>query len=180
MLFADKEAIEVEIYFDLERSSKKYSVYYNYERSKLLKKRMPSYTIGVFCGVVILIGLLINSDLILHMGLIILTVYVLLYLFYWIRLEKIKNQFLHNLKRLDIESERKFTFGFDGEKIYSKSENAYKELNWNLVTDYEINDIDLYLYIGKRQLYDIYSEDVLGYEAYTRFKQMVEKAITNS
>ena len=70
-----------------------------------------------------------------------------------------------------------FVFKFNEEIIAYESENAKREIKWNLIQKYHENDKEIYLFLEGNQLFDIMSELIMGVGKYAIFKKILKNKI---
>ena len=136
--------IIVDVEFDHERSSEKFSKYFVFERNKHLS--IHHLLILLLFGLtLIFIGELFKLEFLTSLGIFSALVSFGIFMYYFIKYSKMSRRQSNYLRILDLASERNFKFKFDENIIAYEAPNSYREINWNLIKELEENEDDLYM-----------------------------------
>jgi len=122
----------------------------------------------------ILVGAFTEIDILWILGLISAFLIGIFLLYFFVRFEIAFSKFSKELEKKAKSSDKNFQFSFDSETIVYKSENVNSEIKWTMVKDYQVNGKDLYLFLENRELFDIFSETIMGAEKFEKFKELVK------
>ena len=150
-----------EIKYDLELTKKLYNRYFKYER-KLLFQKIPIKTLFGLSILLIVIGIGLGIYMYWILGLILTTITAIFLLYYYFRFNMVINKFSKDLEKKAKSGDSDFQFSFDSEFIYYTGKNMNTEIKWDMIKSYNVNENDIYLFFGNRELMDITSEEILG------------------
>jgi len=169
----------VDIEFDAERSSKKYKEYFIRERNKRLDRK--NLLVLIFMGLVfIALDMMFDADVLLFIGVFSLAIALSIFLYYYIKFGRASKQMSQYLDLMDVESERKFKYKFDEEKVAYESQNTYRETKWNLIKEFEDHGDDFYIFYERHILQDIISRELLGDENFELFKEIALNQVSKN
>ncbi len=167
--------IEIEVL--PERSKKLYSKYVRFERKRLFKKMMlfPIFLIGCL---IMLAYALFDLEFLLIFGMVLVVGSGSFILYYY---SVFATYFARIAKNIDIQAkseDKRFTFSFDENELKSVSKNMTLSTNWNLITDYDEDGDDIYIFSGNRQLCDIVSKRILGEQFFNEYRMILTSKIS--
>lgn len=165
-----------EVIFDLKRTKAIYARYFNFERSRELKKVHPRI-LFVVSGLLIFLGLFLEVDILWIIGSIAAVLTGVFLLFFVLRFEIAYKKYIKELERLNESSEKDFQFSFDMESLRYVSENSNTEIKWGMTKNYMENGTDLYLFGENRVLLDIISVGIIGKERFEKFKEILNEKV---
>lgn len=168
----------IDLIFEVEKTRELYKRYFKFQRKKEFKK-IPSVTLLSISALLALIGYFVKIDLLWIIGLISASLVSIFLFYYFIRFQIAYTNYSVKLKNSYKYLDKNFQFLFDSENIVYKSKNMTSEIKWNLITDYDVNGKDLYLFMENRELFDIISEQIIGKYQFDIFKEILTKNVTN-
>jgi hypothetical protein len=166
----------IEIIFDLTKVKAIYARYFNFERSRALKKVRPRL-LFVVSGLLIFFGLFLEVDVLWIIGLIVAVLTGVFLTYIIIRFEMAYNAYLKEIVRHKDSSDRNFQFSFDSDTIKYVSKNMNAEMKWEMIKSFKDNGTDLYLFRDNKELLDIISETIIGEERFEKFGEMLSDKV---
>ncbi|PHR49150.1 MAG: hypothetical protein COA32_03620 [Fluviicola sp.] len=165
-----------EVIFDLKRTKAIYARYFNFERSRELKKVHPRI-LFVVSGLLIFLGLFLEVDILWIIGSIAAILTGIFLLFFVLRFEIAYNKYIKELERHKESPNRNFQFSFDMEFLRYVSKNSNTEIKWGMIKNYMENGTDLYLFGENRVLLDIISAGIIGKERFEKFRELLNEKV---
>jgi len=141
---------------------------------------MPTFIMILIALVFVAVGLASGLSFFIYLGAATIVIIVFAVLYYLIRFKSSFDSFIREMEGSYNESGKHGKFGYNDEKMVYQSEKFRNEIRWDAIHNYEVNGTELYLFLKRNRLLDIYSPKIMGDVMFTEFFEIVKQKVSST